>query len=99
MITGWSYLGFILNQNTAADGRTYPYFAEKERNNDRFYVSSVAVGDITNFVNAEDTTFWPMWYMKPEVDSTPTTLLGVPGARRRVHAPFRGNMRHHDDNS
>ncbi|HEY0781576.1 MAG TPA: CTQ-dependent lysine 6-oxidase LodA [Thermoanaerobaculia bacterium] len=97
MITGWSYLGFVVNQNGGPLGRALPYFVEKERNHERFAVASVAVGDVSNFDNPEDTTFWPVWYLKPDVAADATAakaqaaaLPGVPPAHR-VRMPRRGN--------
>ncbi len=64
MIVGWSYMGFVLNQNTGPDRQHYPYFVEKQRNHEQFIVGSVAVGDPSNVVSASDTTFQPVWFMK-----------------------------------
>ena len=64
MIVGWSYLGFILNQNTGPDRNLFPYFVEKQRNYEEFIVGSVAVGDPFNIVNASDTSFQPVWFLK-----------------------------------
>jgi L-lysine 6-oxidase len=104
MISGWSYLGFIVNQNAGTQRTRYPYFVERERNHDRFAVASVAVGGVDNFVNPEDGVFWPVWYMKEE-DERPKLMAGVPGitmrsvrglGQRRVQAPPRGGtMRQH----
>jgi L-lysine 6-oxidase len=66
MITAWKYLGFILNQNQAADGRDYPYFVEKERNNDKFGVASVAVAAGSAVVTGDDTTFSSNWFLQDE---------------------------------
>ena len=43
---GWSYLGFIRNQNANASGY-YPYFVETERDNTMFQVVDVGVGNAT----------------------------------------------------
>jgi|GEM_PF-403674 len=43
---GWSYLGFIRNQNANASG-FYPYFVETERDNEMFQVVDVGVGNAT----------------------------------------------------
>jgi hypothetical protein len=64
MIVGWSYLGFILNQNRGPDRARYPYFVETERKHDEFIVGSVAVGAPSNIVYATDTNFTPVWYLK-----------------------------------
>jgi hypothetical protein len=67
MITSWKYLGFVLNQNKDEQfGRTYPYFAEKERNHDRFGVASVGVGNVTSFVTGDDSNYLPAWFLKDE---------------------------------
>lgn len=66
MITAWKYLGFIVNQNTASDGRDYPYFVEKERNNDQFQAAGVAVGGGSVVVTGDDSTFNTSWYIKDE---------------------------------
>jgi hypothetical protein len=101
MISGWSYLGFVVNEGSGPLARAFPYFVEKERQHERFQVASVAVGDIANFDNPEDTTFWPVWYLKPDTEAAPqevakaaAVLAGVPGSRR-VRGPRRGNR--HDD--
>ncbi|HEX2254117.1 MAG TPA: CTQ-dependent lysine 6-oxidase LodA [Thermoanaerobaculia bacterium] len=82
MITAWSYLGFVVNQNLDPEtGREYPYFAEVERNHRRFAVASVAVGGVGNFVNAEDVTFTPVWYPGPDFAAeVPEHELPVPQA-------------------
>ncbi len=101
MITAWSYLGFVLNETAGPDRQRYPYFVEKERNHEQFQVVSAAVGDIGNFDNPTDTTFFPFWFLKPEPAPTHPTLMaamalpGVPSTvQRPVRAPVRGN-RHH----
>ena len=48
LVIGWSYMGFIVNENDSAEGRMYPYFVEKERNHDRFVPAAVAVGHPIN---------------------------------------------------
>ncbi len=77
MIVGWKYMGFIVNQNAGADRNDYPYFVESERNDERFEVASVAVGDVSNVVSAEDITFMPVWYLKDEEKPKPGRLLSV----------------------
>jgi L-lysine 6-oxidase len=107
MITGWHYLGFIVNQNQAEDRSLYPYFVEKERSHGAFEVATVAVGAADNFVNPEDTTFWPVWYMKEDQDLQPRLMRGVPsvlagreaGRPRPVRSPVRPafGRRHHPE--
>lgn len=65
VIEGWSYLAFIANQNTEADGRWYGYFVEQERSEEEFMVADVAVGGSGNLVNAEDQNFTPFWMLRP----------------------------------
>jgi L-lysine 6-oxidase len=65
IIEGWSYLAFIVNQNTEPEGRFYGYFVEQERNEDAFVVADVAVGGAGNLINAEDQNFTPVWIMRP----------------------------------
>ena len=65
VIEGWSYLAFIVNQNTEADGRFYGYFVEQERNEDAFVVADVAIGGPSNLINAEDQNFTPFWMLRP----------------------------------
>lgn len=73
-IMGWYYLPFLLNTNTRPGGRNYPYVVEAERQEDAFDVVTVAVGDVSNFVNPQDAAFWPAWYMKDAAKG------GTPGA-------------------
>jgi L-lysine 6-oxidase len=68
MIIGWKYLGFVANQNTSQSGRKYPYFVEVERNEEKFVATAVAVGPVSNFANAQDMTFSPMYFLRDEVD-------------------------------
>lgn len=107
MITGWSYLGFVVNQNEGEDRTFYPYFAERERLHDRFEVASVAVGSVDNFVNPTDQMFWPVWYMKEEPVARPSVFRGLPtmmaraeaapGAQRPIFTPVAGGLgRRHD---
>jgi L-lysine 6-oxidase len=86
MITGWSYLGFVVNQNEGEDRELYPYFVERERLHDRFEVASMTVGTVDNFVNPTDVMFWPVWYMKNEPEKRPALFRGVPGAMARPQA-------------
>jgi L-lysine 6-oxidase len=81
LVECWKYMGFVLNQNTGADRRDYPYFVERERNHDKFTVASVAVAMPINQLAAsgsyltEDNYFQPVWYLKASA--------GNPGAARR----------------
>lgn len=86
MITSWHYMGFIVNQNEAEDRTWYPYFVEKERNHDRFHVATVAVGGTDQFVNADNTTFWPVWYLKSD-DQPPAPELTSPKATTGEEKP------------
>jgi hypothetical protein len=107
MITAWSYPGFIVNQNQGPDGRSYPCFVERERNNSRLVSTSVAVGSADNFVNAEDVVIWPLYFLKNDSETTTdhqlTAILqaagepvkyGTTAAVDRITAPPRGPRRH-----
>jgi L-lysine 6-oxidase len=89
VVLGWRYAGFILNQNEGLDRTDYPSFVEKERNHDRFAVSSVAVGQAVNQMAAsgiflpEDNAFVPMWYLKHDPTEDPTGLARA--GRRQKH--------------
>jgi L-lysine 6-oxidase len=78
MITAWSYLGFILNQNSGPDRRDYPYFVEMERSHDKFTVSSVAVGQVGNVLSAQNVNFMPVYYLKPEEENKIDARAAVP---------------------
>lgn len=95
MINAWSYMGFIVNQNAAPEGRQYPYFVEKERDHARFEVASVAVGQASDVVTGDNSIFWPVWYLKDDPQPEPT-LKGVPGtqSRRSIRPHARGQGRH-----
>jgi L-lysine 6-oxidase len=41
MVYGWSYMGFIVNQNDGSDRDLYQYFVEKERNHKEFVIGNV----------------------------------------------------------
>lgn len=103
MITSWHYMGFIVNQNEADDRTWYPYFVEKERNNDRFVVATVAVGGTDQFVSADNTTFWPVWYLKsddqPPAPEPGEKRSGEEEEPRPVRAPARPTFgrRHHPE--
>lgn len=109
MITSWHYMGFIVNQNEAEDRTWYPYFVEKERNLDRFVVATVAVGGSDQFVSADNTTFFPMWYLKsddepprPEPanktagDDASAELEDRPRPVRPAARPTFGRRHHHE---
>ena len=75
LVIAWSYMGFIVNENDAADvteRRMYPYFVEKERNHDRFVPAAVAVGHPINQLSATGSYLQPTnyftlaWFMKDE---------------------------------
>ncbi|HEV7668928.1 MAG TPA: CTQ-dependent lysine 6-oxidase LodA [Thermoanaerobaculia bacterium] len=72
LVIAWSYMGFIVNQNTTPEGRSYPYFVERERNHEKFVASAVAVGHPINQLAASGSyltptnVFVPTWYLKEE---------------------------------
>ncbi|MDP9194736.1 MAG: CTQ-dependent lysine 6-oxidase LodA [Acidobacteriota bacterium] len=72
LVIGWSYMGFIVNENESPEGRTYPYFVEKERNHDKFVPAAVAVGHPINQLSATGSYLQPTnyftlaWFMKEE---------------------------------
>lgn len=74
LVIAWSYMGFVLNENTAPEGRDYPYFVEKERNHDKFVVASVAVASPVNQMSASGSYATPSnfftqaWYLKEEAE-------------------------------
>lgn len=99
MIQFWSYLGFIVNQNTGPSRRDYPYFVEKERAYDKFRVTSVVVGGVSNVINPQDSVFWQQWYLKDEDELLPVEDVSetrdiLASQRRRIRPPVRGNQRH-----
>ncbi|HET8843648.1 MAG TPA: LodA/GoxA family CTQ-dependent oxidase, partial [Ktedonobacteraceae bacterium] len=47
MIVGWSYLGFIRNQNTGSTADSFPYIVETERLHDRFAFKEVPLSEIS----------------------------------------------------
>ncbi|HYN05943.1 MAG TPA: CTQ-dependent lysine 6-oxidase LodA [Vicinamibacterales bacterium] len=89
VVLGWHYAGFILNQNTGPDRVEYPSFVERERNHDKFVVSSVAVGQAANQMAAsgiflpEDNYFVPVWYLRHDPKEDPTGRLTRAGLRRK----------------
>lgn len=72
LVICWSYMGFILNENEAEEGRQYPYFVEKERNHDKFVAATVSVGSPINNLSASGSYntptnfFVPAWFLKEE---------------------------------
>jgi L-lysine 6-oxidase len=94
MITGWKHLGFIHNQTQGAHRHYYPYFVEVERNNERFTMTSVAVGGISNVLDPTNVTFTPMWFLTDPDEATGqqrvrklragTALEAAAGATREV---------------
>jgi len=62
MVLGWSYLGFILNQNDGPDRSDYPYFVEKERNHKEFKVRGMYHKDGT--AAYFDSDYNPAFYLK-----------------------------------
>lgn len=65
MITEWSYLGFIRNQNTSETRETFPYMVETERLHDRFAYQAVPVSQISGNKEDQSTTI-PVFYAKRE---------------------------------
>jgi len=72
LVIAWKYMGFIVNQNESPEGRDYPYFVEKERNNDQFVPAAVAVGHPINQLDATGSYATPTnyftlaWYLRDE---------------------------------
>ncbi len=72
LVIAWKYMGFIVNENESPEGREYPYFVEKERNNDRFVPAAVAVGHPINQLAATGSYATPTnyftlaWYLREE---------------------------------
>lgn len=64
MITEWSYLGFIRNQNSGPSRETFPYLVETERLHGMFAYSEVPVSQISGDPDDQETTI-PVWYKKP----------------------------------
>jgi len=65
MITGWSYLGFIVNQTTGSLREYFPYLVEQERAHEKFVAAAVAVGDASNVITGADTNFANAWFLTP----------------------------------
>lgn len=72
LVIAWSYMGFIVNDNESPEGKSYPYFVEKERNHDRFVPAAVAVGHPINQLAAtgsyaQPTNYFTLaWFLKDE---------------------------------
>lgn len=64
MITEWSYLGFIRNQNIGAAANSFPYLVETERLHGMFEYQDVPVSQISGNPEDSETTI-PVWYSKP----------------------------------
>ncbi|MDQ6814392.1 MAG: LodA/GoxA family CTQ-dependent oxidase, partial [Bacteroidota bacterium] len=64
MIQAWSYLGFVINNNTGEDRNMFPYFTETERGHAKFTVTSIPVSKISN--NASDVLEIPIYFLKDE---------------------------------
>lgn len=64
MISEWSYLGFIRNQNRGATSGNFPYLVETERLHGMFEYKEVPVGDISGNPEDDETTI-PVWYSRP----------------------------------
>ena len=81
MITEWSYLGFIRNQNSGPSSEAFPYLVETERLHDMFEYRDVPVSQISNNQEDSETTI-PVWYAKPQQKLAPE--------RARLLRPGRG---------
>lgn len=68
MVTEWSYLGFIRNQNTGDTADTFPYLVETERLHEYFAYEAVPISQISGNPQDAETTI-PVFYSKP-----PSTL-------------------------
>ncbi len=66
MVEGWSYLGFIRNQNTGEDGQMFPYILETERDHEMFDYQSVPIGQIIEDLKDNKNLDYeiPVWYLK-----------------------------------
>jgi L-lysine 6-oxidase len=70
MITEWSYLGFIRNQNSGANSDQFPYLVETERLHGMFEYQDVPVSQISHNPDDSETTV-PVWYSKPQQKLAP----------------------------
>lgn len=95
VIEAWSHLAFIVNQNTAPEGRRYPYFVESERDEAAFSVADVAVGGPANLINPQDQIFTPFWYLRPHAQRTELLLRRDSASRvgAPLHRPRRDDRR------
>ncbi len=64
MVTEWSYLGFIRNQNSGELADTFPYMVETERRHEYFAYKAVPVSQISGNEEDGETTI-PVFYSKP----------------------------------
>jgi L-lysine 6-oxidase len=64
MITEWSYLGFIRNQNSGPAADSFPYLVETERLHAMFEYQDVPVSQISHNPEDSETTI-PVWYSRP----------------------------------
>lgn len=65
MITEWSYLGFIRNQNVSLAANNFPYLVETERLHGMFEYQDVPVSQISGNPDDNETTM-PVWYSRPQ---------------------------------
>lgn len=89
MITGWKYLGFIHNQTEGPYRDWYAYFVEVERRDDRFATASVAVGAMSNVLNATNVTFMPAWFLRDDFADDGDAALLKAGAHMDDERPRR----------
>ena len=88
MIDYWHFMGFVVNQNTAAHGDLFPYIVEQERNHAAFIAAAVAVGDGSNVVTGADQNFSNAWFLPtPLPVPAPNTNLAVAQAAGGVGQP------------
>ncbi len=90
MIDYWHYMGFLVNQNTAALGGHFPYIAEQERNHAAFVAAAVAVGDGSNVVTGADQNFSNAWFLPtpipvPAPNANVAALPASRGPGQRAH--------------
>lgn len=76
MIHAWSYMGFILNQNTGENAELFPFFTERERNHDMFVATSIPVSQVSG--NKDDVLEIPIFYLKDHsAEEQPTAKPAV----------------------
>lgn len=91
LVVAWKYMGFIVNENESEEGRDYPYFVEKERNNDKFVPAAVAVGHPINQLAATGSYATPTnyftlaWYLREEGEIA--ACNGVPDCHANPSPP------------